>query len=380
MKWIRGAGLPSATINFKKPLTHINLGPKESGKSCLLEACAIRYLENDGKVIDLFGSRDNEGLGWCRFKPVSSNEILFVHGDSCDLSGKWDAVKVRELHLKDLHDYRVVTSVSAFYGNLNEEFEGLNRLIYQVLYRRTHWRRIWNLTVREGSNFVYSRIMVVKNQTLAKSDFIYLLREARHMGYAVTVDTLKWTSIDLDIRHVSDYTWIKRVGIYGLPHDLRFLYRYINPYSLMDPRIDAFLVLSSRGPIGVGRFDEPYWHKKEHENLIKDLGINIEYREIPDYGNPARNTVNDFEHANLIAIYIRKGSMNKTAKQMRRSPATIQDHVHEHDDNVRKIGYCPKCQRIDAEHKTTIASLVKGKPRINIVDSWEQFEKTFSED
>jgi len=377
VQWIRGAGSKSANIQFDKPHTHIILGPKDSGKSVTAEVIAIKG-EEEGNILDLFGSRDNEGLGWCRKKDVSANEILLIHGQSTNLSGKWDALTPRECTIKELKRYRVVTSVSGFHGSLDEEFQGLNDMVYGVLYKRTHWHHIWKLLIREGANFLYSRIKIVKNQVIAKADFVYLLREARHMGYGVTVDTLKWTSIDLDIRHVSDYTWVKRVGIYGLPHDLRFIYRYVHPPSLMDPPVDSFLIVNSRGPIGMGRLQYAYWHKTEKEDLIDQLGIKVDYGEIPHYGNVNRDEVNDFEHAYFCSDYMKpKGSMGKTAKTFHRSPSTIQTHIHDHDDAVRKVGFCPKCATVKGDFtKVILSKKDRKKVTYDEIDTWEDFKKT----
>ena len=374
VRWIRGAGLPSATVDFTKPRTHVILGPIGSGKSNLLEVIATRH----AKIIDLFGSRDNEGLAWFRNKGFSKNEILLVHGESVELSGtsQADAISTRRLLLSDIERKRIIVSVHGFFGMLDEEFQGLNDIIHNTLYKRTHWSGLpWSLNVREGANYLYSRMKVTMNQTLAKNDFVYLCRESRHMGYEVTVDTIKWTSIDLDIRHVSDHTWIKRVGIFGLPHDIRFIYRYVDPPSLMDPPAHAFVILNSRGPIGVGRVDFAYWHKLEQEDLMQELGIHAEYGEMPDYGNLARQTVGDYEHAVLMGAYLDTRSMGKLSLKYHRSPATIQKHIQEHDRNIGVLGYCPKCKRVHGIHATRFVS--KDKVKVNVVKSWADFEKTF---
>lgn len=86
------------------------------------------------------------------------------------------------------------------------------------------------LMVREASNFIYARVQISKFQHVAKADFLYLLREGRHMGLGIGVDTIRWTSIDKEVRDVSDYTYIKRVGTQGLPHDLRFVYSWMHAY------------------------------------------------------------------------------------------------------------------------------------------------------
>ena len=334
-KWIRGR----ERIEFHRPKTFLNIGQRGSGKSSLLEVVATNYV----KIIDLFGSRDNEGLAWCR-SPLKDS-VLFVVGDSIKISSDWPAIKISELKFSDIKKYDVVTSVHAFYGSSDEEYIGLNRIL-DVLYRRTHWENPWFLLVREAANFIYSRIKLTKNQHIAKADFIYLLREARHMGYAVGVDTVRWTAIDIEIRDVSDYTFLKSVGRKGLPRDLRFIYRYINPYSMMRMKPNIFVLVTDSGSIGVGASDYPYWHKEEKEDLMRELGIGIQYGEIPDYGNERRNTVSDFEHADIIRKYGELKSMGKVAKALGRSPATIKSHIDFHEREVAKSGRCSRCTRI----------------------------------
>ena len=329
-KWIRG----KEKIEFKRPKTFLNLGQRGSGKSSLLEATASNY----GKIIDLFGSRDNEGLAWCR-SPLKDS-ILFIVGDSVKIRSEWPSKKLSELTFSDFEDYDVITSVHAFYANSNEEFVGLNKIL-GLLYRRTHWNYPWFLLVREAANFIYSRIKLTKNQHIAKADFVYLLREARHMGYAVGVDTIRWTAVDVEIRDVSDYTFLKSVGRKGLPKDLRFIYRYINPYSMMRMKPSQFVLLTDSGSIGIGMSDYPPWHKEEKEDLVRKLGIEISYGDVPDYGNPRRNTVSDFEHKQIIEKYKELQSMAKVAKLFGRSTKTIKDHIDAHNDGV-----CLRCARI----------------------------------
>ena len=331
VKWIRG----SETINLTAPKTWVNLGQKGSGKSSLNEALAVNY----PKIIDLFGSRDNEGLAWCR-SPLKDS-ILFICGDSVKISTQYPVKKISELTLKDFNDYDVALTVHSFFNNLREEFIGLNKIL-DILYQCTHWNEPWALVIREAANFIYSRITLGKNQFEAKAEFIYLLREGRHMGYPVGVDTIRWTSIDIEIRDVSDYIFIKSIGRKGLPPELRFVYRYINPFSLMRMAPDKFLIITDTGAIGVGSFDFPYWHKKEKEDLLRQFNIEIEYGEVPNYGNPRRNTVSDFEHDNLMTIYEREKSCAKVAKLTGRSAQTINTHYRMHTQE----GGCPICRRI----------------------------------
>ena len=330
IKWVRGR----EPLEFNRPKTFLNLGQRGSGKSSLLETIAANY----GKIIDLFGSRDNEGLAWCR-SPLKDS-VLFIVGDSVKIRSEWPSKKLTELSFSDFRDYDVITSVHAFYGSSDEEYLGLNKIL-DMLYRRTHWEYPWFLLVREAANFIYSRIKLTKNQHIAKADFVYMLREARHMGYAVGVDTIRWTAIDVEIRDVSDYTFLKSVGRKGLPNDLRFIYRYINPYSMMKTEPSQFVLITDSGAIGIGRFDYPTWHKEEKEDLVRKLGISISYGDVPDYGNPRRNTVSDFEHKQIVKAYEELKSMAKVGKLLGRSPATVKRHIDIHND-----GNCPLCARI----------------------------------
>lgn len=336
VKWVRGRG----RLDFDSPKTFLIVGQKGSGKSTLLESCALRYV----KVIDLFGSRDNEGLAWLRYVP--KDQVLFVVGDSVEIRGRWNQIKVKNLTLKEISKYALVLSVSAFYSDINEEFHGLNEIIYKCLYRRAHWREPWFLMVREASNFIYARIKISMNQSVAKWDFIYLLRESRHMGYAVGVDTIRWTSIDKEIRDVCDYIFVKRVGIQGLPYDLRFVYAYIDPPSLMNPPPHAFVLVSGRGPIGVGRFDFVEWHKKERDDLLSEFRIKPKYGDVPDYGSPTRNWLNDFDHGDLITRRKSGLSYHKIARETQRSAKTVHEHIKKHNAEVFARGYCVRCRRI----------------------------------
>lgn len=340
LRWIRGRD----KISFKRPHTFLNLGQRASGKSSLLETVATRY----PKIIDLFGSRDNEGLAWCR-SPFKDS-VLFITGDSVEVKSEWPSIKISQLRLSDFKEYRIILTASCFFSSLDEHFHGLNQLI-DTLYKRTHWKQPWFLMIREAANFIYSRVKLVKNQTIAKADFIYLLREARHMGYAVGVDTVRWTAIDIEIRDAADYIFLKRVGVQGLPYDLHWLYKYIDPYSMMGPKPETFVLVSNRGPIAIGKFGYPPWHKEEKENIARELGIKIEYGEVPDYGEPNLHTVSDFEHANIIEKRGNEISMEKIAKALHRSKSTIKGHVDKHNEGIKERGYCIRCRRVKSMYE-----------------------------
>lgn len=324
----------------------MNLGLKGSGKSALLETLACHY----PKIVDLFGSRDSEGLAWCRSHLKDS--VLFVVGDSIEISSDWPSIPVSKVCMSDFQDYKVILSCHCFYSSGDEEFQGLNKILYDVLYHRVAWSEVWFLMVREAANFIYSRIKISKNQSVAKADFIYLLREVRHMGYSIGVDTIRWTSIDKEVRDVSDYVFIKKVGVLGLPRDISFIYRYIEPMSLMNPKPWQFLLLSNDGPIGVGRFTKPYWHKEEKENLMRKLNIQIKYGEIPFQGST--RVLSDFDHLALIKEYQHTKNFSETGRNFGRSAHTVSRHIANHNKEVLSREFCRKCRRVKSELATQI--------------------------
>ncbi len=123
---------------------------------------------------------------------------------------------------------------------------------------------------------LYSRMKISKNQQLAKADAAYLVRESRHCGLALGMDSLKHTSVDVDMRVLTDYLILKSPGIHGLPRDFWFLYQYIDSHGLRMFKPHEFAVLTKTGSIGLGVFEYPKWHKEEGENILKKLDIEIE--------------------------------------------------------------------------------------------------------
>ena len=160
------------------------------------------------------------------------------------------------------------------------------------------------------------------------------------------VDTIRWTSIDKEVRDVADYTIIKRVGTRGLPRDLRYVYSYIKPPAFMNPPPKSFVIIDTRGPIGNGWFDYVPWHKKKKDDLLTELGIKPVYGDRPDYGDRQRGWLSDYEHRDIIAYRREDLSMHKIAEKAHRSSKTVSDHLHDHNDQIDKRGYCVRCRRI----------------------------------
>lgn len=268
--WIRGG----ERISYTKPSTWFVMGIRGSGKSSFLEHIGIEYLKRGTCIVDLFGSRDGEGLAWLRSPYARTRRILLLHGGvkaSCSKSNV-DIKHFEDFTLSDVERYDIIISSSPLYSDIEEEYDAVNTVVDR-LYRRFKWRRLVYLIVREASQLYYSRLKISKNQSFAKANFVYLLREARHMGIALGLDTLKFKAIESDIRVLSDYLVLKQLGLFGLPDDLSWLYSFFDPLKLQNLGREYFIIITRRGSIGIGYFEYPKWHKKEKEDIIGKVGL-----------------------------------------------------------------------------------------------------------
>jgi hypothetical protein len=276
---------------------------------------------------------------------------LLVRGDNTDVVSNWDCKPASKVSLSDIEHYDITISSSPLYSDPDTEFLSV-AFLTDLVYRRLSWNQIIYTIVREASNLYYSRLKVTRNQQLAKSQEIYLLRESRHMGLSMGMDTLKFTSIDLDVRSVCDYLLFKSLGLLGLPKDLDWLYGYFDPATLRSMKKPNFIIVSKNSSAGLGAFSEVPWHKQEKENILKELDIKVDHgekiKEAEDKGTFL--TVGDSEHGAIIEAYASGLSMDKVSKHTRRSAHTISEHVHKHDEAVERSGFCPICQRIKSQH------------------------------
>lgn len=357
MKWIRFPKDPSANLKeaIKKPLAYAITGLKESGKSALAETIGFKY----GRVIDIYGSRDNESLAWLR-SPLGERALL-LKGNSTEVSCNCAHVaNARDFNLDMIDQYDAIISAPLFYGSLEEEWHSLS-VMFEKLWKRTSWDRPVCLIIREAANLLYSRLGLGENQHIAKNYIIYVLREMRHCGYAVALDTLRWHSIDIDLRSVADYTFIKACGTDGLPDSLHFVYGIYRPFSIARLKSNKFIVISNRAPVGHGSFDLPYWHKTENENMAALFDIRVSYKEMIDYGDKGTAHVGDFEHVRIIKVRVEgiegkldpKSGMEKISDALGRSSKTVFAHINHHNSMIQKIGVCDKCDRVKSSYAKT---------------------------
>ena len=344
-------------LTFNRPSTYLILGQRGTGKSSLLETIASQYT----KVFDIFGSADNESLGWC--KPSSPfKKPLFIIGDDMQVTSSWDAITISQLNLNDILTHDVMISCHAFYSSQDSYFKALEQITTFLWGSRQNWSVPWFILIREAANWIYARMQIVKDSQLAKAYFVMMLREARHSGLAVGVDTLRWTSMDKEVRDISDFIFLKKVGTIGLPYDLRFIYRHAAPSSMMRIPPSKFVLLTARGAIAFGSFRYPAWHKEESEDLVKMLNLKIEQIEM-EAGPKTRTTrMTTEKHCQLLKSYLETGSSLKTGSLFNVSTATIFKQIEDHNNAILKgMGYCELCKQHDAEFSKHLI-MKGGKP------------------
>ena len=314
-------------------------GRKGKGKSSLVEAISCKY----NKVIDIFGSRDNEALAWCRSDRADS--ILLLKGLGTEIKSKWPSENILDVTLGQMEKYKAVISVSAFYASPKEEFYGLGRFC-DKFYQRIHFdpKDIWCMAIREAANLLYSRQCIGDRQAEAKALITYFFREMRHHGMALALDSIRWPALDIDVRELCDYTFMKGQGIRGLPDELHWLYQWYDPFGVMRMGSEKFILLSQDGPIGHGTCTLPYWHKQEGEDLLRLFDIEVIHSESPEDTDNGQHHMNPYEHAQIIqARHERHLSMAKLGSEFTRSTKTIKDTIDRHNRSVEAIGQCELC-------------------------------------
>lgn len=349
--WTRGG----ETISFRRPHTYFILGVRDSGKSSLLESLAEEHLKKNHVILDLFGSRDGESLAWLRSPWAEEKRILLLCGDNVDVQSTFETKHVGKVTLQDFENYDIIINSSPLYSSMDMEFNSVNRVI-DLLYQRRHHKRMVFGVIREASNLYYSRLKISKDQSEAKASMIYLLREARHAGLALGLDSLKFTSIDLDVRVLIDYLFLKSQGALGLPRDLHWVYGEYEPNRLQNLPKKLFAIVSKNGSIGLGIFKEIPWHKQEKEDIVRSVGLKIEYGE-PLQGAEDKGiykTVSDEEHVDIITRYLNgEGGMGALGKTLNRSGRTIQMQLGVHDEAVKRSGFCARCKRARSDYYST---------------------------
>lgn len=346
VRWARG----NDSIIFTRPSTWFCLGLRGTAKSSFLEHLAMQYMMKDAVVFDMFASRDGENLAWLRSPYAKNKKILLLKGENVDVQSSFPVKAVESLTLNDVENFDIIISASPLHLNVDQEFYDAARLT-DLLYKRLHYKRLVYLVIREAANFYYSRLKVSDNQVAAKANMIYMIREARHVGIALGLDSIRYYAIDIDIRNLSDYMILKSQGVQGLASDLHWLYSFFDPSVIRNMPKQNFILISKTGALGLGQFPYHAWHKEEKEDILMSVGVKVEYGEtlVEGESKGTFKTVGDKEHSEIVQMYCEGLGMQSIADQKSRSTRTISEHVRAHNGAVKRAGFCPSCKRTNSQ-------------------------------
>jgi len=336
-----------ASFNWGRPATYLVMGNRGTGKSALIETLAERH----DIIIDLYGSKDNENLCWCR-KTSPIDDILLIHGENTHVDAPFDTKPTNELTLKDLESYEATVTCNSFFSSDKIKFASLEH-VTNCVEKRTEWREghLMFMAFRETMDLVYSKMSSGAGEKDAKANLLYFMRQLRHFGVSVGADMLRWTGIDKEMRDLSEYIIFKKLGWKGLPGDISFVFRYVQPVTFRYLRYDQCVILQENGNIALGKYGLPKYHKEEGVDLMKEIGITVEHDQ--ELEESTQQKVGDKEHAQIITLYNEEESMITVSKKVERSLSTISFHVSYHNEQIDEIGYCPRCKRAKSELAST---------------------------
>jgi len=324
----------------------------------------MKHLEKNAVILDSFASADGENLAWLRAPFIKDLNVCLLKGANVDVKTCYDVKQVENLGLHDLEKYDLIISSRPLYLNKDHEFYSVGQLT-NLLYRRLHYKRLICLLAREASNLWFSRLKVSDTQADAKTEAIYLLRESRHFGITLVLDSLRYLSIDKDIRTLTDNLFLKSQGIEGLSDDLQFLYKYFSAPFVRNMKPWEFILVCRSGGLAVGHFPYHDWHKREKEDIVNSVGLHIEYGQVLELPQDKGKykSVGDTEHVEIMNMYAGQGiGMFEIHEKLKRSTRTVSVHINKHNRSIQRSGFCPFCRRAESKYAETLIKRGKATP------------------
>jgi len=135
---------------------------------------------------------------------------------------------------------------------------------------------------------------------------------------------------------------------------MQWMYGFFNPAVVRSMPPQYYFIITATGAVGIGVFPDAAWHKQERENIVRSVGLKVEYGDKMEYAQDRGRykTVGDEEHLQIIDAYWGGESMGKLAKKLERSAATIHGQIQAHNEAIEKNGYCIECRRSKGKHET----------------------------
>ncbi len=325
--------------DFRQPATHWVFGKRFSGKSALVEALASNALILGSTVYDIFCARDSESLAWL---DSPFKKVLLLCGDSVKINSKYDFVQMKDFDMHKADDYQLVITTPAFYSNDAEMYHVLTDLV-DMLQNRIVYNKTNFLIVREARKLVSSSIRAgkVRNKAEAEEKMIDLVQEAYHAGLGLIIDSLRPMTVEINIREISNYVYLKRMGRLTIPNEFKHLMRHVTPQFIRKMPIPAYLFYTDEDNIAVKRFDLPYWHHKRGTDVLKKFGIKVEKvgEDTEITYNDSRRKVTPEIHKKIVVLRNDGNSLQKIGSVLL-GEITLTRYTVEKEVTAHKKGKC----------------------------------------
>lgn len=326
---------------------HWCVGIRGGGKSALLKNLA----SSTHKIIGVYGARDDEVLDLLRMYKYFDGRFekgLIVRPASVDVKSSWNTVTYDSLTLNDIEKHDIIVAPQKLFPKPELFFQGTQRIL-DIIWTRPSIDKTWGLLVLEAANVIYSRMFLKRaNIEAAKAYLILLIREMRHVGVAMFLDSQRGMALDKEVREQSDYTYLKNMGSFSLPGEMKWVYKYLVPRGMRAMYPNEFACIDKWGGTYLGRSMLPPWHKNPHEDIYKSLGITFEKSDnaIDAVFNEAGEE-DVFLHNEIMNVFYGEGNqkIKTTARLTNHDRATVQRHVKLHLEK--------KCSHFEGEQPQT---------------------------
>ncbi len=284
-------------FDFTWPAVFWFIGKQFSGKSTGVEDVEIEYIEHGGTAIDLCSADDQEGAGMAK----AGYKTLFLCGNKVRLQfskKQYDWMHVGDLKtatpdevkasLLKLAEYQAVITVPGFYYSAHEMFRCVSYLIDLLKQRgmvRWTWgdkRHIFCVAIREAKMLLASRYYAgkVSSRQDAEMDLIDLVGKAFHTGIALCLDALRYMSITPEVRDITHYQFIKKLGRMKLPPEFNVIMRSVNPRYMRRMPKSKFILYTDEDDVYAGANRTVPWHVERGVPVLEELGIDV----VPEEG------------------------------------------------------------------------------------------------
>lgn len=330
---IRKPSAFSGKITLKADIIATIGGIRGGGKSGLLFNIATHW----PKVIGLYGSLDDEILTLLRAHKYLRKweQCLILGPEGVDVTSSWDYKYYGDLTWADMEKYEVIVMPQKIHQQPKTFSLGCE-YVASFLLRRPAVKDYWFLCVTEAANIMWAR-QSLKNAKLdqAKAYLVWLLRQLRHVGVAIGMDSQYLLALDKEVRNISDYTFLKNLGAFSLPPDLEWVYGYVPPPAIRALYPNEFVATDKFAGVYCGWFRLPPWHKQPKENIYESLGIRWEWGD-PELRKFDVAEVNTHQedmavHSEIVRAFLEVKTIKGTASKSGHDRDTVRRHLSLHE-------------------------------------------------